>query len=382
MRKFLNKTVYFIACVLLATSLSACSVQKTFRFQDDAASTSVGFTMIGTDAGQVEKAHEEYLFAVSEVITALSADNDSVVRFNAPEGEITEGEYNILGDRDKYLTARVNRRVYDATLEAKRLYALTDGKFNACSFGLYSLWRGATVPGDDLISIETFGVSNPLLIGEKVSGGEYYLTKIVYPEKDGSIVKPHTRLSFERMSSGYALDCAVEKARRYGLTGISITTRFVAVFDGNGNRSDGKWNYSARLEDGRELMELVVPGGYAIATLDVGSGSGTIGDLFVGGVIDCKSGIPSTIVKTEDGSYCNKSDYVAYAAVVAKDAADAQALCDYALATYEREQRTEKLKKNALCSIVVTRQGKIYVTGDAQFSRSDLLGDDYQTVKL
>ncbi len=376
MRLFKKRILPILACIAFALSFSACNVGKILNFDDEIVKNRVFFTIIGDDG---EKAHENFVLTATDVINSLSDDNEFIENFNLPKGEIFEGEENVLGEKEKYVRVQVNRRIYDASLEAKRLYALTDGLFNVCSYRLTNQWHSGTIPSNQRILIETMGVANPLLIEESLSGGNYYLTKYVNPEQDGSIIKEHTRLSFNEISYGFALDCALGFADRYDISGAGAQIGNVAKFVGKGPYSDGKWNFSASTGD-EALFDIAVPGGYSIATKDVKENSLIVNGLYIGSVIDPVSGVPTTLNKTGDDEYSPKSDYVVYAAVIAKSATEAQALCSYAM--INGEKGADKLDKNAYGAVMFTLGGKAYVTGNAAISISEKFRNQYEIVKL
>ena len=376
MRRLNNKILAILACLMLILSCFSCSAGKVLNFDDQTAKDRIFFTIIGDDG---EKAHENFLLTATDVINSLSDSNEFVKNFNFPKGEIFEGEENILGEREKYVRVQVNRRIYDASLEAKRMYALTDGMFNICSYRLTSEWHSGTIPSDECILIETMGVSNPLLINESLSSGKYYLTKNVNPEQDGTITKEHTRLSFNELSYGFALDCALGFSDRYNISGVGAQIGNVAKFVGKGPYSDGKWKFAASTGN-EKLFEIAVPGGYSIAVKDVKENSLTINELFIGSVIDPVSGVPTTLNKTDNGEYCQKSDYAVYVAVIAKTATEAQALCSYAMINGEKS--ADKLDKAAYGAVMFTLGGKAYVTGNAAISISGKFKNQYEIVKL
>lgn len=376
MRLLKKRILPILACIAFALSFSACNAGKILNFDDEIAKNRVFFTIIGDDG---EKAHENFLLTATDVINSLSDDNEFIENFNLPKGEIFEGEENVLGEKEKYVRVQVNRRIYDASLEAKRLYALTDGLFNVCSFRLANQWHSGKIPSSQRILIETMGVANPLLIEESLSGGNYYLTKYVNPEPDGSIIKEHTRLSFNEISYGFALDCALGFVDRYDISGAGAQIGNVAKFVGKGPYSDGKWNFSAATGD-EALFDIAVPGGYSIATKDVKENSLIVNGLYIGSVIDPVSGVPTTLNKTGDDEYSPKSDYVVYAAVIAKSATEAQALCSYAM--INGEKGADKLDKSAYGAVMFTLGGKAYVTGNAAISISGKFKNQYEIVKL
>ncbi len=376
MRLLKKRILPILACIAFALSFSACNAGKILNFDDEIAKNRVFFTIIGDDG---EKAHENFLLTATDVINSLSDDNEFIENFNLPKGEIFEGEENVLGEKEKYVRVQVNRRIYDASLEAKRLYALTDGLFNVCSFRLANQWHSGKIPSSQRILIETMGVANPLLIEESLSGGNYYLTKYVNPEPDGSIIKEHTRLSFNEISYGFALDCALGFVDRYDISGAGAQIGNVAKFVGKGPYSDGKWNFSAATGD-EALFDIAVPGGYSIATKDVKENSLIVNGLYIGSVIDPVSGVPTTLNKTGDDEYSPKSDYVVYAAVIAKSATEAQALCSYAM--INGEKGADKLDKSAYGAVMFTLGGKAYVMGNAAISISEKFRNQYEIVKL
>ena len=371
MRLLKKRILPILACIAFALSFSACNAGKILNFDDEIAKNRVFFTIIGDDG---EKAHENFLLTATDVINSLSDDNEFIENFNLPKGEIFEGEENVLGEKEKYVRVQVNRRIYDASLEAKRLYALTDGLFNVCSFRLANQWHSGKIPSSQRILIETMGVANPLL-----SGGNYYRTKYVNPEPDGSIIKEHTRLSFNEISYGFALDCALGFVDRYDISGAGAQIGNVAKFVGKGPYSDGKWNFSAATGD-EALFDIAVPGGYSIATKDVKENSLIVNGLYIGSVIDPVSGVPTTLNKTGDDEYSPKSDYVVYAAVIAKSATEAQALCSYAM--INGEKGADKLDKSAYGAVMFTLGGKAYVMGNAAISISEKFRNQYEIVKL
>lgn len=376
MRLLKKRILPILACIAFALSFSACNAGKILNFDDEIAKNRVFFTIIGDDG---EKAHENFLLTATDVINSLSDDNEFIENFNLPKGEIFEGEENVLGEKEKYVRVQVNRRIYDASLEAKRLYALTDGLFNVCSFRLANQWHSGKIPSSQRILIETMGVANPLLIEESLSGGNYYLTKYVNPEPDGSIIKEHTRLSFNEISYGFALDCALGFVDRYDISGAGAQIGNVAKFVGKGPYSDGKWNFSAATGD-EALFDIAVPGGYSIATKDVKENSLIVNGLYIGSEIDPVSGVPTTLNKTGDDEYSPKSDYVVYAAVIAKSATEAQALCSYAM--INGEKGADKLDKSAYGAVMFTLGGKAYVMGNAAISISEKFRNQYEIVKL
>lgn len=364
------------ACIVFVLSFSACNAKKILNFDDEIAENRIFFTIIGNDG---EKAHENFLSTATDVINSLSDDNEFIKNFNLPEGEIFEGNENVLGEKEKYVRVEVNRRIYDASLEAKRLYALTDGLFNVCSYRLATQWHSGRIPSDEQILVETMGVANPLLIEESLSGGNYYLTKYVNPEQDGTIIKEHTRLSFGDISYGFALDCAFSFSDRYNISGAGAQIGNVAKFVGKGPLSDGKWNFSANT--GNEwLFETEVPGGYSIASKDVNENSLSVDGLYIGSVIDPVSGVPTTLVKTGNAEFSQKGDYIVYAAVIAPTATEAQALCSYVMINGEKS--ADKLDKNAYGAVMFTLGGKAYVVGNATISISEKFKNQYKIVKL
>lgn len=148
---------------------------------------------------------------------------------------------------------------------------------------------------------------------------------------------------------------------------------------GKGPYSDGKWNFSAATGD-EALFDIAVPGGYSIATKDVKENSLIVNGLYIGSVIDPVSGVPTTLNKTGDDEYSPKSDYVVYAAVIAKSATEAQALCSYAM--INGEKGADKLDKSAYGAVMFTLGGKAYVMGNAAISISEKFRNQYEIVKL
>ncbi|MDD7158311.1 MAG: FAD:protein FMN transferase [Firmicutes bacterium] len=369
MKSIAAKILLFIACIACVVYLFACSSARPTSYSDAIGEKTFDIVAVGKDT---DAAHDYLLSAVKEVLSAISDDDRGISDFNSAIGRVYEGEENILGEREKYVSVEVNRRTYDAVLEAKRLYALTNETFNVCSGGLSELWA-TTIPTDAQLAVETMGVNNPLLLLESVQGGKYYLDKSIYPEPDGSVVKEHTFVSFSSMSDGFALDCAIDTAGKLNVSGFSAKIGTVAAFTGKSARKDGKWLYPVCSNGGISLIDLLVPGGYSVAVFDVDNGAKTIGDLYVGGAFDPMTGVPTTLLKIDDGQYVRKNDYVVFSAVVARSAAEAQALCLYSAVTGERA--AEKLKETTLFSFTVTRGGNVYVTGAADYELKAALCD-------
>ena len=166
MKKRLAKTLFMLLpCIIMALSSGACGVEPRGFFRTlNHSGISVELRLKGMDESS---AAEDIVTAMSRYDYALFSSSGSVSRFNAAEGDIFEGETNVLGEKDKYVRVSADNYLYSAVMRAKQLYRMTDGAFNIATKRLRERWRSNVAPSDALILRDIAGVQNPLLITER-----------------------------------------------------------------------------------------------------------------------------------------------------------------------------------------------------------------------
>ncbi len=374
MKKRLAKTLFMLLpCIIMALSSGACGVEPRGFFRTlNHSGISVELRLKGIDESS---AAEDMVTAMSRYDYALFSSSGSVSRFNAAEGDIFEGETNVLGEKDKYVRVSADNYLYSAVMRAKQLYRMTDGAFNIATKRLRERWRSNVAPSDALILRDIAGVQNPLLITERIIDGKYYLEKDVNFYDDGKLYEEHTYITFEDAGEGIMCDAAVRMASGKRLTSAEIRAGSTRAYLGS-----GEMTAKINLSTGEELADVTISGGQFVSIADVYKNSYALATgSIAGGIINPRTGIPTTLEKVSDGVYTGAGEYVFAAIVVSDSGIKTNALC--VAACVDGKLACDTIAENGASALIFMSDGKVYVVGDMRYELA--FGEDkYEIIRV
>lgn len=374
-KRRLKTVTAVVVCIITAFFCAACANQPYSYYRRFSVS---GFeakiSLSGRNSAEVAGAA---FGAMESRDASVLAETGAVAKFNSADGEIFEGEENILGERDLYVRVEVDRYVYSAVKEAKELYDATDETFSISMVRLRKMWRAAEdkTPSDDDIYREIAGVQNPLLITEKIADGKFYLEKGMPPQSNENLKGEHTLISFDDMAEGILCDAAAKTLAGAGAEYAEIT---VGGTGANFGRESITKNVA--LSSGAELCSVRLDPGCFVSVADVYKNSHYLsGGLFVGGIINPADGCPTSIKKIMQDTYVKTNEYPVAAAVItdggSKACAFAQAAC------IKGENSGKMLTDNNVRALIFTSEGRLFVVGDIEYSLGRNEGK-YEIIKL
>ena len=355
--------VVLMLSVIMLLSTGACATQpRNFYRTLTHSGAEVRLSLKGRDENSVA---EDIFTAMSRYDYALFSPDGSAARFNAADGTVIEGETNILGGKDKYVRVAADNYLYSAVMTAKNLYRTTEGRFNIATKRLKERWYSAQIfPAESLILRDIAGVQNPLLIDEYIIDGTYYLQKYVTFDDDGELNEEHTYIAFDDALGGIMCDAAARMAAGKNLSSAYIKADNTSVYLG-----EGTYDVAVNMSTGDRLATVKLPAGKYVTEMDVYFNSRNLGSrLFIGGIIDPRTGIPTTLTKIMPGVYSSKDDYV-YAAIVVSDSGyKSNALCFSACVD---GADTGDILTDDSAALIFTSTGRLYVAGDIEFELAD-----------
>lgn len=160
-------------------------------------------------------------------------------------------------------TVKVDKRIIDMLLYAKKMYDLTDGVMNVAMGSVLSLWHDYRAVGKD--NPENASLP-PMDLLEKASK-HTDISKMVIDEENSTVTltDPLMKLDVGAVAKGYATQCVFDFFKEKGVTG------YVLNVGGNvstiGGKADGtKWTVGIENPDGNDYFAYLKLNGQSVVT--------------------------------------------------------------------------------------------------------------------
>lgn len=247
-------------CLLICTVFSSCGEKSQPKNQYtkysmeyfDTVTTIIGF----------EESEEEFNAVAEEILSELGEYHRLYTIYHRFDGLENLCTINELVDGE-HRTVKVDRRIIDMLMFAKKMYTLTDGKVNVAMGSVLSLWH----------NYRKIGMDNPAHASlppmEKLKEASLHtdILKMVIDEENSTVTltNPLMKLDVGAIAKGYATECIARSLEERGITG------YVLNVGGNictiGSKPDGSpWNIGLENPDGGDYLEYLQLKGESIVT--------------------------------------------------------------------------------------------------------------------
>lgn len=166
-----------------------------------------------------ETSQNKFAKVVDDVYALLGEYHKLYDIYNEYDGINNLATINKLVDGE-HPVVKVDRRIIDMLLEAKRMYELTDGKMNVALGSVLSIWHDYRTKGID----EPWNAELPPMEQLQAAAKHTDINNIIIDEKECTVwlADPEMKLDVGAFAKGYAVEMVAQYLESIGKTGYVV----------------------------------------------------------------------------------------------------------------------------------------------------------------